>query len=426
MDSTERTKTVQEVQDEIRRVIFEHWNSTGINLSEDEYDRLTDKIVNVMFNPPLLVEVEIESCFLGVNFDHLEPSACQELWVQRKLIVKKLYSFWRDHFCEDIEKEEAIREVQKEVRRIVWENWDPVNCCLGVPPDEYDNYADMIVCIMFESPDVDESKIRECLRNVIREYMTWIEEPCPELEKQTERVTKILGFFWWRLLDKDSERARAVQEIQNEVRRVIFDHWNPTGINLPENEYDRYASRIVGIMYNPPLLVEREIHECLRNILETDIGWYLYQAPWNNDEALWKQLKNQLWHPLTLIAKELISFWWRHFGEHDEKARTIREVQKEVRRVIFEHWTSTGINLSEDVYDMYTNSIVSIMFNSPVLVEEEICDCINNNLQANILMYDDKGESYWLEPEECEGLDSQSPLIAKKLVAFWRSHFGKE
>jgi hypothetical protein len=338
-------------------------------------------------------------------------------------VIEKMIFFWRSHFSEDYEKAKAAQEVQKEVRRIVRENWNPIGIC--VPPDEYDTYADRIVCIIFKSPVVNESKICECLRHAICDDMG-DDELSPEQETQTERVTKILGFFWWRLLDKDSERAKAVHEVQQEVRNVIFNHWHSTGINLPEKEYDRYASRVIGIMYNPPLYIEREIRYCLRSILEIDIGHYLHPGLCL-DEARWNQLMNQLWHPKTLIAKELISLWWNHFGEHDEKAKAVRKVQAEVRRVFFEHWSSTGTDLSEDVYDTYTDIVVSVMFSSPDLVEKEIHDCIGHYLLESIMsMHDDKGEFFCMKPEDCEELHLQSPLIAKKLVFFWRSHFGKE
>ena len=90
----------------------------------------------------------------------------------------------------------AVRDIQNEVRRRLYEDWDPIGVNGDAPHSEgeYDRYADEIVSIIFNSPIVDESKIRDHLRNAMYDYMGLT--PCEELENKTERVIKLLVSFW--------------------------------------------------------------------------------------------------------------------------------------------------------------------------------------------------------------------------------------
>jgi hypothetical protein len=36
----------------------------------------------------------------------------------------------------------------RSVRKILWEDWDPIGC--GVPPDEYDDYAPQVIRLLLE------------------------------------------------------------------------------------------------------------------------------------------------------------------------------------------------------------------------------------------------------------------------------------
>jgi hypothetical protein len=67
----------------------------------------------------------------------------------------------------------------------------------------------------------------------------------------------------------DRDRFRA-QEIQDKIRRVLMDEWDPIGINdVPEaaDEYDRYLGGIYGLIQRDA--PEHQISEHLRG-LETD------------------------------------------------------------------------------------------------------------------------------------------------------------
>jgi hypothetical protein len=54
-----------------------------------------------------------------------------------------------------------VRRLLPAVRRILWEDWDPIGC--GVPEDEYDDYVPDVVRLLLEGadPEVLERHLRE-------------------------------------------------------------------------------------------------------------------------------------------------------------------------------------------------------------------------------------------------------------------------
>jgi len=93
---------------------------------------------------------------------------------------------------------EVVRKVQHELRKMFWEQWDPI----GVNDDpraegEYDSYADEVCSFMINTPVIDEIKIHEYLRYVMYEYMGL--DPHPMLENRTEQFGKELILFWQKI-----------------------------------------------------------------------------------------------------------------------------------------------------------------------------------------------------------------------------------
>ena len=92
----------------------------------------------------------------------------------------------------------SFKEVQRELRKMFWEQWDPI----GINDDpraegEYDSYADKVCSFMINTPIIDEIKIHEYLRCVMYEYMEL--DPHPMLENRTEQFGKELILFWQKI-----------------------------------------------------------------------------------------------------------------------------------------------------------------------------------------------------------------------------------
>jgi len=106
-------------------------------------------------------------------------------------------------------KVQAVQKIQKEIQKMLFEDWDPigVNGDLPYTEGEYDRYADKIVSIMFNSLAVDESKIREHLRNAMYDNMGL--SPHSELEDKTELVVKKLVSFWQSHFSKNYESGNV-------------------------------------------------------------------------------------------------------------------------------------------------------------------------------------------------------------------------